>query len=115
MEKGDDSRAADVAEAFPRKALVIPGLIPLAILGLLFGADAVGAKLNPHGFSGVVVLLVMVYGVVAGVFEVFLIARTLPQLVRMAALRTTQNLLAILFAAVFVIVVFWFGFRIYLG
>jgi uncharacterized protein with PQ loop repeat len=57
----------------------------------------------------------MVYGVVAGVFEVFLIARTLPQLVRMAALRTTQNLLAILFAAVFVIVVFWFGFRIYLG
>src|SRR3712207_1996461 len=100
---------ADSDAPFPRKALVIPGLIPLALLGALFGAETIGIRLNPHGIPGIIVLLVMIWGFAAGLFELVIIFRAAMQLARSPVLRITENLLAISFAVLFVLSMIWLG------
>ena len=88
-----------------RKALVLPGLVPLIVVGAMLLLDRLGVQLNPHGGAAYLLLLVFAWGAIAAIVECVLVPKAIAQLSRSPALRTSENVLAIGFGAAFVIFV----------
>jgi uncharacterized membrane protein len=96
---------ARVDPRISRKALVLPGLIPLLVAGGMLLFHHFWRPLNPHGVEVLVVLAVYAWGAVATVVEVVLVPKAIVQAVRSPSLRTPGNLLSIAFGAAFLVVV----------
>ena len=92
-------------QSIRRKSLVLPGLVPVVVVGVMFLIDRLGAELNPHGGAGYLLLLMAAWAVVTAIVECVLIARSVALVSRIPALRTSENILAIGFAAGFVLLV----------
>lgn len=89
--------------AFPRRSLVLPGLVPVVVLGATLGLDALGMHLNPHGIAGILTLMMMVFAVGAALYELVIVTRAVRLLKQFPALHTTDNLFALLFAVTFTV------------
>lgn len=88
-----------------RAALVWPPLVPVALLLLLYLSELGGVNLNIHGGAGILLFCIIIWSVVAVIAELILVPRAIFHLAKNQSLRTAQNILAIGFAALFVVVI----------
>ena len=94
------ARPTDV-DHFPRKALVIPALIPVIVLAIIVIVALAGADLNPHGFTGILIGVMMAWAGVATLVQLAFLPRAILMLLRGPTARTTENVLTTGFAVVF--------------
>ena len=87
----------------PRARLVIPPLIPIALLGISFAADRMGHQWNIHGDAVAMMFFFLASCLVALVIEIVTLFKVVPILRRSAESRSAINLLCTGFAVLSVV------------
>lgn len=92
------------ASPFPRRGLVAPPLVPLAVVAIAWFIDLAGHQWNAHGDAILVFLLAFASGAVAVMSSLVFLVVAVLVLMRRESLRTPVNISCTLFAAVYVVV-----------
>ena len=98
-------QTADKPWQFPRRALLIPSLVPLAVLVVVVLVIALGGTIEAHRPGLLLGLLAVLWVPAAIVLELFLVPISIWLLIRYPVLRTRENWLALACAGVFLAVV----------
>ena len=76
-----------------RWTMALPPLVPIVIVLVMYGAEAVGHNWNVHGDLLGVIFLLLASLVIGGVVEILALIKALPVLVKNPEERTTGNVL----------------------